>query len=391
MGDGETLLLVLSLLYISDCVIWIGNQSVAFFSPWRRRWRIAFGNSFIGNARGSLFVLNPLPPFGRIFLSHLPPVSLSAEGVCNFNPKTLFRLGRGSHSGRAVRFSEISSAMADGVYLLINGLRFAKCATARQAQTLSELINGAIVADEPSRNGLIQDYLRGQFALPEAREILEKVNHLIKPIQFTCMAFFLFLFVVAPVLINVYGLPRLIVPTAFMIIAFAIQITVMFYFAHRELYPKETQERIINALKMVLCPPVSIRATDLLTKNLLSDYSPMVLASVLPGTQSRNFMRAFILDLQHPLAYEATDPLASTIVSTAAAGQLSLSLEHIKCAYPSDVQALLGPPRRNGNSSFYCPRCAEQFLKSAGPCPDCPGVELLPFTESSDAELSEAL
>jgi len=84
-----------------------------------------------------------------------------------------------------------------------------------------------------------------------------------------CCAFFLFLLVATPILVNTYGLLRLIIPVGIMIVIFATQISIMFYRGHKTLYPHDTQERIENVIKMVLCPPVSIRATDLLTKNLL--------------------------------------------------------------------------------------------------------------------------
>jgi hypothetical protein len=50
-------------------------------------------------------------------------------------------------------------------------------------------------------------------------------------------------------------------------------------------------------VKMILCPPVALRAADVLTKNLLAEFSPIVLANVLTGSGEKEFVRSFVLDL----------------------------------------------------------------------------------------------
>ncbi len=391
MGDGETLLLVLSLLYLSDCLLWVRNQSVAFVSPWCRRWRVARANSLIGNERGSLLFLNPLPPLGRVFLSHLSPVSVSPIGVCAFNPQALFRLGRAAQSGQTLTFAEITRASTDGAYLLINSRKFTKCATAKQARTIAKVISATVAADACERDRLIRDYLAKQFALDEATAQLRKGDDIIGPIQFMCCVFFVFLLVATPLLVNTYGLLRLIIPVGVAIVIFAVQISIMFYRGHKKLYPHDTQERIENVIKMVLCPPVSIRATDLLTKNLLSEYSPVVLAALVSGSAAKEFVRAFILDLQHPLAHDVTDVTSAEIISWATVAQLSLCLDHLIRSGFSNPNVLLAPPTQDGNSTSYCPRCRGQFVVDSRRCPDCPGVGLLAFPDPDETGVGGAL
>ena len=64
IGEGETLLLILILLYLSECLIWVKRESVAFVSAWGGRWRLAVPPSWMGNANGGILFLNPLPPGG---------------------------------------------------------------------------------------------------------------------------------------------------------------------------------------------------------------------------------------------------------------------------------------------------------------------------------------
>jgi len=390
MSDGQTLLLLLGLLYLSDCFLWVKKQSVAFVSPWCRRWRIARLNSSLANGRGGLLFTNPLPPLGSVFLSHLSPISVSPLGICAFNLQALPLVGRPAQTGRSLAFSEINGSSADGAYLLVNNQRFTKCATARQAQAISELLNAAIATVPDAREDLVRTYIAKQFAADEAATILRDANVVIKPIRMMCSILFLFLFVATPILVSIFGLLRLIIPVALVMVVLAIEIAIMFYQAHKRLYPRESQERIEHVIKMILCPPVAIRATDQLTKHLLAHYSPVVVAALLSGATAQQFVRAFILDLQHPLRHEVADETAAKVLVWAAGEQLQRSLEHVKRTGYSKPDQLLAPPEAGEDSISYCPRCGCQFVVSSGACPDCPGVGLVAFPKSSEVEMEGA-
>ena len=382
MSDGQTLLLLLALLYLSDCFLWIKKQSVAFVSPWGRRWRIAKLNSSLANGRGGLLFVNPLPPLGSVFLSHLSPISISPAGICAFNLQALPFVGRPAQTGRSLAFSEITGSSTDGAYLLVNNQKFTKFATAKQARAIAELINAARGATPAAREGMLRTYFAKQFAADEAAAILHEADLAIKPIRTACSILFLFLFVATPILVSMFGLIPLLVPVALVMIILAVDISIMFYGAHKKFYPLESQERIEGVVKMILCPPVSIRATDLLTKNLLSEYSPVVVAALLSGSNAEQFVRAFILDLQHPLSHEVTDENAAEVFVWLASEQLQGCLAHLKRSGYSTPEKLLAPPAPDEDSVSYCPRCGCQFVVGYGACPDCPGVGLVAFSKS---------
>jgi hypothetical protein len=150
----------------------------------------------------------------------------------------------------------------------------------------------------------------------------------------------------------------------------------MFHRAHKKLYPADSSERLESVVKMILCPPVSIRAADILTKNLLAEYSPIVLANVLPGSGETQFVRSVILDLKHPLKHEVSEVDAEKTITWTAGEQLKFCLKNDRFLKPEE---LLAPTQREENSIAYCPRCRCQFVVSEGECPDCPGVELVEF------------
>ena len=377
--DGQTLLFILALLYLTECLIWVKKQSVAFVSNSGKRWRVTTPKSWLGNANGGVLLLNPLPPPGRVFLSHLLPISISPVGVCAFNSQTLPWGARSTtQTGEFVPFSAINKATADGAYLVFNGEKFAKCVTPKQAKALADLIGELSAAKASKRESLLRSWLTKQFDPNEAAKVRRETEDVVGPIRWLCSLSFVLMFVAMPVAVTIFGLERLIIPLAAAMVLLAVQTAFMFYRAHRKLFPRESQERFENLLKMILCPPVSLRAADVLTRNALSEFNPLVVASVLEGAGEPRFVRGFVLDLEHPLLHEITEEKALQTVNWMAAEQLRLSREHVKRAKLAD---LFGPTERDGESLSYCPRCSVQFVMTAGECPDCPGVALVAFEE----------
>ena len=378
MSEAQTLLLILILVYLTECLIWVKRESVAFVSRMGGRWRLTVPPSWLGNANGGILFLNPLPPAGRVFLSHLSPISISPSGICAYNLQTLPSEARSpGQTGHFLPFNKITRSTTDGVYLLVNDERFAKCATARQARTLAKLIGDMAKASAAKRERLVRTWISKQFAMDAAADRLREGNAVIKLMRELSLILFLFLFVVAPVLVTGFGLMRWIIPIAAVMVILAVLIGVLFYHAHKRLFPAETSERFENLVKMILCPPVSIRAPDILTRNLLAEYSPIVVASLLTGSSEQQFVRAFILDLQHPLKHEVSDEAAEKTIDWTAAEQLNICIEQVRAGRYLKPEELSAPTQREENSISYCPRCRCQFVVSAVECPDCPGVGLV--------------
>jgi hypothetical protein len=380
MSEGLTLLLILILLYLSECLIWVKRESVAFVSRMGGRWRLTVPPSWLGNANGGILFLNPLPPAGRVFLSHLYPISISPWGICAYNLQTLPSEARSpAQTGRFLPFGKITKTTTDGAYLLVDDERFAKCATAKQAKTLAKLIDELSKASASKRERMARACISKQFAMDDAAALLREGNAIIEPVRELSLILFLFLFVVTPLLVSSFGLMDLIIPVAAVMVILAVLIGILFYRAHKKLFPTEASERFEHLVKMILCPPVSIRAPDILTRNLLAGYSPIVVASLLTGAGEQQFVRAFILDLQHPLKHEVSDETAAKTISWNAAEQLNVCLDQVKAGRYLKPEDLSAPAQREEKSISYCPRCRCQFVVSAVECPDCPGVELVDF------------
>ena len=80
MTHEETFLLVLILIYTSECFILVRRGALGVRSWWGGNSSISGPSSYFGNESAGLIVLNPLP-FGEVFLCNQIPFSISPDGV----------------------------------------------------------------------------------------------------------------------------------------------------------------------------------------------------------------------------------------------------------------------------------------------------------------------
>ena len=379
MSEGYALFVLLYLLYLSECFIWIRKHTVAFITPWRCRWKVAVANSLLGNSRGGLLLLNPFLPRGRVFVCHLLPISLSPTGICLLNLQSFFNIGRPQQSAKCFMFDEIINCSTDGKYLNINNVRLVECASVEQSRALADLIRRGIGMSAIEREKLVRSFVAKRFTNDEASLRLDSEKYRLKHIRISCLIFFVCLYLLVPLLANFYGLEQLILPVALVMIAFAIHISVMFYLAHTALYPDLREDRFTHLAKMILCPPGAIRAVDVLTANLVSSYDPVVIASLLPSSDTERFILGYIRDLRFPISHELTDQVSIEIAQWYKNELLGRALEHLQRTGNRKFDHAFAQPPQDEGCVSYCPRCHCQFKVPSGDCSDCPGVSLIAY------------
>ena len=119
MGELESLLLVLALIYLSECLVWVRRGALAFTS-WRGNlFVVRPSGTWIGNQRGSLLVSNPFPPLGTVFVVPELPLSLSASAVYAYSSVCLDRAGRPWQTAKHFSFRDIRDVGVEGRKLLV--------------------------------------------------------------------------------------------------------------------------------------------------------------------------------------------------------------------------------------------------------------------------------
>jgi len=137
MGELESLLLVLALIYLSECLVWVPRGALAF-SSWRGiRFGIRFSGSWIGNQHGGLLLSNPLPPLGTVFIVPDLPLSVAPAAVFAYSSACLDPAGRQWHTGRHLAFEIVRNVDVDGRKVLVNGEIFLKAASPFSARWLA--------------------------------------------------------------------------------------------------------------------------------------------------------------------------------------------------------------------------------------------------------------
>ena len=382
MSNEEALFLVLCVIHATDCLLWVGNYSVVFVTWSGKFWRETSPGLAFRTSRGGPLFLNPFPPFGRGIYCHLPPLSLSPAGVCSLNCQILTH----SHSLYpmenvvAIPFEEIRVVKASGRRISVNDSEFCLCNNERQAQRLGGQIRSLLETNAEEREALIRRFWAGQFDYETAGALLESARGRLTYLEVLSSILFVCLFVLAPLLALRFGLDRMIVPVAVALLIPAVPISVGFFIIHRKTYPADTEDRIVNLIKMIFCPPTCLHAGSLISENLLSGFNPLVAGHLL---LSRDQFRAFSARILRNFIYP---PIRNSVDATGCeiCNWQNQLLSEMVSDYLRDKanlqEDLLAPPSPSDpDVQAYCPRCLSQFTRKEGDCPDCTGIGLLRF------------
>jgi len=214
------------------------------------------------------------------------------------------------------------------------------------------------------------------FDTKKVAERLEEYKSHAPFLRTTCVLLFVFLFVMAPLLIRLRGLERIWpVLLAYLIWSLA-WVGWSFLRAHRALYPEQKEGRWQQMMVLALSPFSATRANDVLLRDLFCAFHPLAVASVLLSKEDARAQAE--RNLRQSLF--RTDGDAS---SSDAAMRRALESFLAKTGIPREE--LLRPPRRESqNCQTYCPLCLAQFVLAEGECPDCGDVQLKQFLPEID-------
>lgn len=372
MSDGEAFLLVFVLIYLSDCLVWLPPSGYAAISFWSsRQFVVRRAVTQFDALRKGFAVLQPLPPFGTVFVGQTWPVSLSAEGIAPFsreNPNPGSALG--PLPGAAwVSWDGITSISAEGNRLRVNGKPFAEGATSAGTLALAKSLRKIRAATAGERAGLIADFVRRGCDERRARVRAAFFRRATASLRFSTGAVFFGAFFLLP-----FGYWRYNDEPRFLLFVAAEwllmwQVTVEYWCLHRRFYPELAADRWQHAILSLLFPQYAIRSVDVLSKGFLAGTHPVAIAAAVaePGEFQR-LARQAERDVRHPI------PLADPESPAAVTAEI-FRTESFRPA----LEALLR--RQNLNAieapalpAIHCPRCGTEYLTEGVPCRDCGGL-----------------
>ncbi len=383
MSDEQSLYLVLAVIYLGDCFLWLPRSVVGFRSLAGAQWKVVLPGRILGNVRGGVVWVNPLPPLGTFFSTAPWPLSLSPEG---FTPLVLQSFaGQGLQRGPAFfrSWEDPFEAEAKGGEIWIDGRRVARCPSHLAAREAVALLVSLRLLPREKREVLIEEALRRSLDLGAMDRRLWEFEGKTGALRIVACALWMLLFLGAPALSWRLGLAQSLLPLSLAGLPL-FGLVLFFYFrAHRTLHPSERGERFGELFKMLLCPPLAIRAVDLLSRGLLATWHPgAVCARLLKGSAAEEALRRFLLDLSHPLA---SGPQPTQALEAESWFRARLQVEfHATLRRLGFDPGRLTAPRLSGDKEAlsFCPRCQGEYLLPEGECSDCPGVGLLPVGQA---------
>ncbi len=383
MTEAQTLLVILALLYLAECLVWV-PRSAALLRIWGRELgRLTFGVSHFGNSRGSLALAPPLPMLGHVLLATQPGLSISPEMLVAFVPFTLHPAGCPLQTAHSFSWEAIRHTAVSNRTLLINDRPILRAATPQTAVRLMRQIDAIRQSPPAQRAALLERSIVQSFDLSAARLRWQDFRGAVPPLRCLASALFVFLFGLAPLAAWRWGLTRVWLPLLIGLLALSAATAWRFRRLHLEWYPDASDDRFARFLMVLLSPVAAMRAADFLARPLLESYHPLVLARLGCGDPDfRPFARRVLLDMRHPAhpATPSSDPAEAAAVQFAR-HQWLRAIEAFLQKQRIDPDDLDRPPDRLEDSCrSYCPRCEAQFTFAAGHCPDCGGLPTRPFS-----------
>jgi hypothetical protein len=388
MTDLELLFLVLGIIYVWECGWWAKSGSVAFRTWLGKRWRIAMPSRLLGNQQGGVILAPPLPPLGTLLASHSFPVSISPDGVLAYVPPSVDPARRAAQSGQFLSFEQIQSVEAAAKKVRINGKLWLRAASPGLAEYLAVTIDRLRKLSSVERRRAIEREIESSFDVKELKRRWDEFRSETPGLRLNANFLFLYLFVIIPLALWRFGLsfawPWLLAG----LLACTLSIALRFHRAHKRFFPQAEDERFTHFIILLLSPASSVRARDLLTRPLLERFHPLAIAQVLCSVPAFEQLAAqFLRELRFPALplCPRSEPNAQATARYAREFLLRTLETFLKRNGCRPEKLLQAPLRSDPNCQSYCPRCHSQFTVLVGSCPDCGGIELVPF--GSEAQL----
>lgn len=369
MSPELSLLLVALALALSECARWLPISSIALIGATRAA-RIRHPARLIGNRRGGFVGLDPLTAPGAAFAVFDSPVAFGPDALCAPGP-------RGATSARqtAWRYDDITTVRAVGSDLRLNGTRLVRCPSEAIARRLAALIESLRPARPAERARLIEASLAARFDLDAVRAALAALARHRRAPRRTAALLAIGLFIAAPLLSDHFGLAPIAAPLGLGLLALHVMHLIVQFRARRALDPADRADRWLDAVKVLLCPPMAVRSPDALSWHRLDAFDPIAAAAVIASPDA---FRRHAIDtrraLRHPLRAIGLDAAAQAVVDADRRRRLT-QIEAFITAH--GVEEEPPPPASDPSLVAWCPRCLTGYRHRDGECSDCPGVPLI--------------
>lgn len=384
MTQGQQWFIIFVLLYVVECLVWVGPRTWVFLSGWWGRWKRFDPQP--GAVKGRALLCEPLPPMGWGFLAEAWPLSLTAEGA---GSRVLAAPNPGRRPPLRPGFCRWEERRLPP---------HAALSTRTQAAVLRTLTQELAEAPESARGELIDAALRESMDVEAARAAYGRFRAetagLRDLLNWGAFPFFLG---VVPFAYWRAGqtLPFFVTLGAACLLLLVA--AVMFWRLHRRLWPERSEERWQQTAFVALVPPHGLRSPQYFAREWLAGFHPLaVAAAVLPREKLEVVAGRFWRDAVHPLPAasgllsEDREDGSGESVDAAEQAAHDFHQRHYRPALEAclrqaglEPEALEQPPAARAGAASFCPRCHQLFTRPEAVCADCDGLGAVPLARSA--------
>lgn len=380
MTDLQSLLLVVVLIYATECLTWTNLHVIAFVSWFGTRWHWTRPGRWFGNRSGGLVGQPPLPFLGTSFFCQIWPVSVSPHGILSNVSHAVDLPWRPDGPSWFLAFDEVDEIAVDGRKVYINGRYFCQTFSNAASSHLAEFLRSLLPLTESERAEAIVETLRARLdgdAIAQREEALASRGLGVRLLSSTLFAI---VFIGGPVAVFLVGWIACWPHLLGAIVANVALSVAVFRNAHRDLYPDQKGERRTHIAVMLLNPLSAMRAHDALARDLFARFHPLAVAHRLcDETTYQDFAKRLLRDLRFPIL-----PVGSEATESAEQAErwfrkhnLAALEAFLKSTRVTPDQLLAPDPPVDETCRTYCPRCGCQFVVDHGQCEPCGGVPLV--------------
>lgn len=379
MTDGEVLLLVFALIYLSECLVWLTPTSYALVAWWSRRHTVTRAAMHFSALGRGIALLQPLPPFGSVFVGQAWPVSPLPDGLSLLSRETP-NLGPAREGARRrdsaawFAWETIQGFRADASSVRIetpDPPPPVACATAAHAVQLACDLEVIRRADPDARSRVIDRILRRSFRARRAGRKAAFFRRATAPLRLNQCVLFVAVFVGLPLSYwRFHDEPRFFIALGGTWLMMAL-VAIDGFLLHRRFYPRLASDRWQHLILSLIFPHYTLRTLDTLSKGFLADCHPTAMAAALADEPlAMRFLATVARDAHWPVPLVHPD---ATAVSAADAFRLRFFQPGFLAAFgPQDRFAAIRPS--DDNYPAHCPRCGTDYRAEGLPCDDCGGI-----------------
>lgn len=261
------------------------------------------------------------------------------------------------------------------LHALLDGLRLVRRASGAAARQLAALLVALRDGTPSERRSALDADVRRRFSRDVSDARLDAVRAARRASGITGALLARTRFGIGPVSTHLYGLVAIAAPFGLVLLAVHLVHLIGVSRTHRALAPEARGDRWIELVKLLLSPPMAIRAADALSWHRLAGFDAIAVASVMASVDDfAAGVGPVRRDLTDPIDVPALDAPAPAIAQAERRRSLR-AVDGLLAERGITVPTRPGAVPADGG---FCPRCLEIYRWGEGECGDCPGVALRP-------------